>query len=145
MAAITADVIVDRIRSVCAGVPFGMVEAVAWTTFELQPTTNLDNVFRIPPPSSQRAIPMFGYAEERTDSVQIWLARKHNQDFDGVRRALTQTVHSLTAAITRDAFQDSGEYNVPSDGRGHSIFLDRRTDEFLTLRLTLPVNYDAQL
>ena len=144
--ATTADVIVDRIRTICIGAPFALVEAQRWDTFELQPTTNIDGVFRIPPPSSQSTSGLFGYAEDRIDTVQIWVARKHNQQWDDVRRRLLQDVHSLTTAIVRDAHQVSGEYGVLDEGRGHSISGDEEDPnaEYLTLRLTLPVNYEAQ-
>ncbi len=147
MTALTADVIVDRIRTICIGAPFELVEATRWDTFELQPTTNIDGVFRIPPPSSQYTTGMFGFVEDRVDTLQVWVARKHNQQWDDVRRRLLQDVHSLTTAIIRDAHQVSGDYTIHDEGRGHSIGGDdeNRDAEYLTLRLTLPVNYEAQL
>jgi hypothetical protein len=141
----TIDVITDRIRSICASAPFGYTEAVSWTSFDLQPTTNIDGVFRIPPPSSQSVNQMFGFAEERTDTVQIWVARKINADYDAARRRLLVDMHSLTAAIARDAFEISGDYNVLSEGRGHAVTPEKQNAEYVSLRLTIPVNYDAQL
>ena len=143
MAELTIDVIVDRVRSVCASEPFGFVEAVAWSSFDLQPTTNIDAVFRIPPPSSQFVEGEFGFVEDRRDSMQIWVARKRNNDYDGVRRALLRDVQSLTTAVTRDGLVTSGDYDVPDGGRGHAI-TDDPTKEYVTLRLTLPVRYEAQ-
>jgi hypothetical protein len=144
MAAMTADVIVDRVRSICTGASFGFIEAESWNTFELQPTTNLDGVFRIPPPSSQVTRGQFGYVEDRTDTMQIWLARLVNADFDAVRRLLLQDMHALTAAVIRDAHEDSGDYTVPDEGRGHAIYEDPGK-AYVALRLTLPINYEAQL
>lgn len=144
MPAMTADVIVDRVRSIVSRAPFSLVETTAWHTFDLQPTTNVDAVCRIPPPSSQSVLGGFDYAEDRRDSLQVWVARKHNQDFDLVRRTLLRDVHSLTAAIVRDAHQVSGDYAVPDEGRGHSIAMDPGK-EYVTLRLTLAVNYESQL
>lgn len=144
MASMTADLIVDRIRSVCAGPAFGFIESQSWTTFELQPTTNLDGVFRVLPAYSQSVSGMFGFAEDRTDSIQIWIARKRNADYDALRRTLLQDMHSLTAAIMRDAFVTSGDYGVFDEGRGHSI-QDMPRADYATLRLTLPVNYESQL
>jgi hypothetical protein len=82
-------------------------------------------VFRIPPPSSQSVIGGFAFAEDRTDTLQIWVARKRNGDYDAVRRALLRDVHSLTAAIVRDGAVTSGDYDVPDTGRGHAIAEDR--------------------
>lgn len=145
MAAQTADAIVDRIRSICVAAPFSFAEAQSWASFDLQPTTNVDAAFRITPPTSQRTVGLFSYAEDRTDSLQIWVARKHNQNFDTVRRTLLRDVHSLTAAIVRDAYTVSGDYAVPDEGRGHQIGLFDAGAEYATARLTLPINYDAQL
>jgi hypothetical protein len=144
MAAMTLDVIVDRIRSICASPPFSFTEAEAWDSFDLQPSGNIDGVFRIPPPSSQSVRGRFDYVEDRTDSVQIWIARERNADTDAIRRVLTRDMHSLTAAIVRDAHQDSGDYVVPDEGRGHSIQAPPGKT-YAALRFTIAVNYEAQL
>lgn len=142
--ALTMDAIVDRVRSVCVGSPFAFTEAVSWASFDLQPETNADRVFRMPPPASQFVQGGFGFVEDRRDQMQIWVARKTNGNYDAVRRALLQDVHSLTAAVTRDALVTSGDYDVPDGGRGHAITEDRG-QTFATLRLTLPIQYEAQL
>jgi hypothetical protein len=144
MAAMTCDVILDRIRAVCAGPLFRFSEALTWVSFDLQPETNIDSVFRVIPPYSQATFGEMDYVEDRIDVVQIWLARKMNQDADAVRRALLQDMHALTAAIVRDAHEDSGEYLIPDGGRGHAIVYDAGKD-YAALRLTLPVRYEAQL
>jgi hypothetical protein len=140
----TMDVIVDRVRSVCIGAPFLFKEAESWSSFDLQPSTNDDLIFRVPPPSSQFVTGGFAFAEDRRDSMQIWVARRRNGNYDSVRRALLRDVHSLTSAITRDALVTSGDYDIPDGGRGHAI-TDEPGKEYATLRLTLPINYEAQL
>jgi hypothetical protein len=145
MPAMTADQIVDRVRSICVSAPFAFVEATTWLSFDQQPTTNVDGVFRIPPPSSQGALGGFDFTEERTDSMQIWVARKPHGDYAAVRRTLLRDMHSLTAAIVRDGAQVSGDYDVPDRGRGHAITPEAKGLEFISLRLTLPINYEAQL
>jgi hypothetical protein len=145
MAATTADQIVDRVRSICVAAPFNLVEAAAWPSFDLDPTQSLEaGVFRIPPPSSQGVLGMTDFAEDRTDTLQIWVARKHNQDYDGVRRSLLREAHSLTAAIVRDAAQVSGEYGILDTGRGRVIANDPGK-EYVALKLSLPINYESQL
>lgn len=141
---LTMDVIVDRVRSVCVGSPFAFTESASWSDFDLQPSTNIDAVFRIPPPASQFVTGGFAFAEDRRDQMQIWVARRRNGSYDTVRRTLLQDVHSLTAAVVRDALVSSGDYDVPDGGRGHAITEDKGR-EFVTLRLTLPVQYEAQL
>ena len=143
MAALTADAIVDRVRSICISLPFQFIEA-DWDTFDRQPASNIDAVFRIPPPKSGTVIGGFSYMEDRTDTLEIWVARRHNQDFDTVRRQLIQDVHSLTAAVVRDGSVASGDYSVPDEGRGHEFGIEDGS-EYVTLTLTLPVTYDAQL
>ena len=145
MSALTLDVIVDRVRSICAGEPFGFGEATSWASFDLQPTTNIDGVFRIPPPQSGGVIGGFDFSEDRTDVLEIWVARKHGGQYDQVRRTLVRDMHSLTAAVVRDGAVASGDYVVPDSGRGHSIAPDGPGKEFVVLRLRLPVNYEAQL
>lgn len=146
MAALTADTLVDRLRSICVGAPFGFTEATSWASFDLQPTTNLDGVFRIPSPSSQRADGAFGdFVEDRTDSFQIWVARKIGGNYDTVRRTLVRDMHSLTAAIVRDGAQVSGDYDVVDEGRGHTITPDGLGKEFVSLRLTLALSYESAL
>jgi hypothetical protein len=145
MAALTADVIVDRIRSICVASPFGFSEAPTWNSFDQVPTGAIDGSFRVPPPASQRVNGRFDYVEDRTESVQIWVARKHGMDYGAVRQALLRDVHSLTSAVVRDAHQESGDYAVLDGGRGHAISPEDQTKEYITLRLTLPVYYEAQL
>ncbi len=141
----TADEIVDRVRSLCVSDPFRFTEAQTWVDFSMQPTTNIEGVFRVPPPSSQSVSGGFDFTEDRTDSMQIWVARKHQGDYAAVRRTLLRDMHSLTAAVVRDAAQESGEYHIPDGGRGHVIQPDKAGLEYVTLRLTLPINYEVQL
>jgi hypothetical protein len=143
MAAMTADQIVNRIRSICSGPVFGFQEAVSWVDFDLQPESNIDGVYRIPPMSSQGSLGGFGFYEDRQESVQIWVARKHNGDYAAVRSALSNDVHSLTAAVMRDGHETSGDYAVTDEGRGHAI-AEVPDTTYMTMRLTLPINYDAQ-
>jgi len=143
MAALTADVIVDRVRSIVTSHPFNFAEAESWASFDLQPDTNIDGVVRIPPMVSQFVSGGFDFTEDRTDSMQIWVARTRNGDYDQVRRLLARDVHSLTSAIMRDGAITSGDYDVRDGGRGHAIAEDRG-QVYVALRLTLPINFDAQ-
>jgi hypothetical protein len=135
MAALTSDVIVDRIRSLCIAPPFNMTEAATWDSFA---------VFRVTPPSSQRVNGGFDYYEDRTDSLQVWVQIAHKADRVASRRLALQYVHSLTSAIVRDGTSVSGDYSVPDEGRGHAIVTYPDKD-YCALRLTLPINYDSQL
>lgn len=140
-----ADDITDRIRSVCAGAPFYLKEVETWTDFERVPSQAIDGCFRIPPMSSQSTLGGFGFTEDRVDTLQIWVARKHRSDYPTVRRTLLRDMHSLTAACIRDATVSSEEFGILDEGRGHAISPAETNAEFVTLRLTLPVNYEVQL
>lgn len=142
--ATTIDVIVDRVRSLCAGQPFVFEEAVSTEAFTLQPSGRGDQVFRVKarggPVKSQMA-----YVEERTDAIEIEVIRAINADYDAARRLLLRDVTSLTAAIIRDGHVTSGgEYTVPDSGRTSDV-VGQPGASFLTLRLTVPVNYEVSI
>jgi hypothetical protein len=143
VAALTSGQIVDRVRSLCANETFGLVEAVTWVDFDLQPESNSDAVYRVPPMSSQGSRGGFGYYEDRDETLQIWVARKHNDDYHAAARLLSDDVHSLTAAVMRDGLDAGGDYGVTDEGRGHQVDAVPGAT-YLTLRLSLPINYDAQ-
>jgi len=137
----TIDVIRDRIASVCASGPFHFVEAVTPLDFDLNPSQQIDQVFRITSEAGA-IIGGFNYSEERTDLVSIWLARKHRADAPAAYRQLITDASSIRAAVIRDGIQNGGDYCVPQDGSGYQVEqLDGR--EFLVLRLTIPVNFEA--
>lgn len=86
---------------------------------------------------------LIGYIEERTDSVDLDVIRAVNADYDLTRRRLLKDATSLTAAIIRDGHVTSGgEYTVPDEGRSQQI-VGEKGASFLTLRLTLPANYEV--
>lgn len=139
--AISNDLILDRVRSLCVSSPFAFTEAVSSENFERQPTGAATQVFR----AKVRGGPVRGqlaYTEERTDSIDIEVIRAVNADYDAARRALLKDANSLTAAVIRDGHVSSGEYTVPDSGRVSDI-VGERGASFLTLRLTLPVNYET--
>ena len=140
--AITIDVLVDRVRSLCCAEPFALTEAVSTEDFLRQPTGRADQVFRV----KSRGGPVKGqmtYVEERTDSLDLEVIKAVNADYDAARRWLSQTATSLTAAIIRDGHVTSGgEYTVPDGGRTQEV-IGQPGASFLTLRLTLPANYET--
>jgi hypothetical protein len=140
--AITIDAIVDRVRSLCVNSPFEFAEAVSSEDFLLQPTGRGDQVFKVKARGGQ-ARGQMGYVEERTDLLEIDVIRSIDADYDQTRRGLLQDATSLTAAILRDGHVSSGgEYTVPDEGRLSSV-VGQKGASFLTLRLTVPVNYET--
>lgn len=136
------DVVRDRIASVCAGAPFEFVEAETPFDFKLQPTTQIDQVFRLTC-VSDHVIGGFNYTEERTDHVEIWVARKQSAAPQATYDALLTDASSLRAAVIRDGATGGGDYLVP-DGAAFSLQHDAGK-EYAVLRLTMPINYEAVL
>jgi hypothetical protein len=145
MSATTLDVIIDRVRSICVELPFEYFETdrLDDETFEAHPQGAIDGAFKVEG-RSQQARGNFNYMEERTDLLTVQVARAINSDHDGVRREMTRAAHSLTAAIVRDGAEISGLYGVVDKGVIRDVTADK-THTFLMLRVTLPVNYEAQL
>src|SRR5262245_30815908 len=113
--ATTVDVIRDRIASVCASAPFAFVEAATPLDLDRQPTGASDGAFRVTSEAGS-VIGGFSFAEERTDLVDVWIARKQAGAPRAVYRQLVTDQSSLRAAIIRDGVATSGEYSVPDDG-----------------------------
>lgn len=132
-----------RVTSVCASAPFQFTRAQSPFNFALQPVGQIDGVFRLT--SEQEAvIGGFNYSEERTDTLEIWLARLHNGQPQAMYERLLTDITSLTAAIVRDGAQVSGEYAV-LDGGAARIEADDATTAYAVGRLALPVNYESVL
>lgn len=137
--ATTHDVLVDRVRSLCAS--FAWTEAVSSEAFTLQGIGSSDQVFRVKARGGA-VRGGTGFTEERTDVVEVEVIRHIAADYDTTRRALFQDANSLTAAIIRDGHEDGGDYAVPDTGRLHEV-LGTPGAGYLTLRLTVPLNYEA--
>lgn len=137
----TADVILDRIASICATAPYDFKQAVTPFSFDLQPSGQVDKVFRVEY-SDGPILGGFNYAEERNDRITIWVARKYNGDNTAAYKALVTDATSLRASVIRDGLQDSGEYFVPDDGNAAQI-LRQPNAEFAVLRLQVPINYEV--
>lgn len=135
-----SEVIRGRIASVCAGAPFDFTQAETPFDFTLQPTSAIDEVFRITT-ESDLVIGGFNYTEERQDTVTIWLARKQAGAPNTTYDQLVTDVSSLRAAVIRDGATGGGDYSVP-DGGGFSV-QHTPGQEFAVVRVTLPVNYEA--
>jgi hypothetical protein len=84
------------------------------------------------------------FMEECTDLLTVTVAKAINNDYQGTRRTLHRSARSLTSAIVRDGVVTSGLYNVIDASRQIQVTA-QPSASFLTLRLTVPVNYEAQL
>lgn len=138
-----ADEIRNRIASVCAGDTFQMTPAATPFSFEQQPSTTIDAVFRIESETAS-VIGGFNFSEERTDLMRLWVARRQAADPEQTYQRLQADARSLRAAVTRDGCEGGGDYGIPDAGDGALITHDRG-QEFAVLRLTIPVSYEADL
>jgi hypothetical protein len=141
MAQTRADVFA-RLTSLCAGDPFRLIRAVSPFDFDVQPTGQIDQVFRITA-QTQDVIGGFNYTEERTDLFTIWVARKQNAEPHTAYALLIRDVSSLTSAIIHDGCTGGGDFHVPDGGEATIQHDDGQ--EFAVARLALPINYEAQV
>jgi hypothetical protein len=141
--ATTLDVISNRVSSICGAVPFQFIEAISPFDFAQQPTTQIDQVFRIE--YSDTAV--FGglnYSETRIGQVRIFVARKQKGTPQDAYELLAQDATALIAAVVHDGATGGGDYDVQDQGRGFTIQHDKG-QEYAVLRLTLPINYEVEL
>lgn len=140
---ITGAEVRDRVRSVCAGDPFNFTASPTPFSFDLAPTGTIDEMFRVEVEGLQ-VIGGFNYTEDRTDRLDVWVARKYAGNPETAYRRLQVDASSIRAAIIRDGVQVSGEYCVPD---GDATFGMQREvgKEYAVLRLALPVNYETTL
>lgn len=137
--AIDLTTIRNRVSSICAKKPYSFTQATTPFSFDLQPAGELDKVFRIETASGE-TVGGFSYSEERTDVLQIWVARKYAGDPEAAYRALVTDASSLRASVVRDGSVTSGEYMAPDEGAGMSVQRDPG-NSFGVLRVTVPVNF----
>ena len=135
------DEIRGRVASVCSGSPFELRQAQEPFSFERQPTTAIEGVFRIES-ESIGVIGGFNYTEERTDVLRIYVARKQGADPEATYERLLTDARSLRAAVIRDGLLDGGDYGVPDTGEGVRITRSPGA-EFAVLQVSIPVTYEA--
>lgn len=143
MAANQLSSIAARVASVCAGTPFQFLWSQDPFSFDQQPTGAIDTAFRIEA-SDLSVTGGTNYSEVRIGQLRIYVARKQTTAAQSTYLQLCTDAQSLTAAVTHDGITGGGDYDVPDQGRGFSVQHDAGK-EYAVLRLTLPVNYEAQL
>lgn len=143
MAAMLITAIAQRVASICAGAPFAFSQATEPFSFTLDTTGVIDQSFRIEH-ADVSVQGLTNYAEVRIGQLRIFVARKQKAAPHDAYAQLSTDAQSLTAAVTRDGVTGGGDYDVPDAGRGFTIQHDPGK-EYAVLRLTLPVNYEAQL
>lgn len=143
MAANTSQFIRGRVSSVLASEPFSFLRAQTPFDFAQQPSGQIDQTYTVEVEGGE-IIGGFSYIEERIDRVRIGVARTFDGDPEAVYQQLIVDATSIVAAIVRDGAEDGGDYDVMDGGRGVSIE-HAGNEEFAVLRLSVPVDYEAQL
>jgi hypothetical protein len=143
MPANTLGAIVARVNSLLAAAPFGLVQAQSPFDFNVEPTGRIDQAYRVEAEGGT-VIGGMSYSETRQDVLRIWVARKQAAAPQTTYQSLVTDATSITAAVVRDGATLGGDYDVLDEGRGCS-FLQEPGREFSVLRLTLSIDYEAQL
>ncbi len=134
--------LLSRVTSLCASDPFNFTQAQSPFSFELQPSGQIDQVFRIDV-KQEAVIGGLNFSEDRVDIFDIFLARKQFQSPNDARLLLVADMSSLTAAIARDGVSVSGAYNLVDGGAAEVQPEDGA--EYVVARLALPLNYESTL
>ncbi len=134
----------NRLTSLCTSAPFSLTPAITPFDFTKQPSGQIEGVFRITLEGDPKPIGGFNFTEERTDRVDIWIARKQGADAQATYATCLTDAADLRAAIVRDGAQASGEYAVPDAGAGLRIEHEPNA-MYAVLRLSLAVNYEVDL
>lgn len=143
MAAQTINLIRARVTSLLTRTPFRFTASPEPFTIEKLPASLADGSFCL----EAEAVEVTGgshYTETRVDRLRITIARLSQSQPDACYQALLADCSSATAAIVRDGAELGGDYDVLDAGRGATILHDPGK-AFSVLRLTLPVDYEAQL
>jgi hypothetical protein len=140
-ARVTSDALVNRVRSICAGTTFNLRESQSTEDFSFQPSGAHDGVFRVQLRGGSVRSGL-NYSEERTDLIDVMVTQAINANYHTATDTARKLANSLTVAIIRDGHETSGDYSVPDQGRAMGIE-GREGDAMLTLRLTLPANYET--
>lgn len=139
----TIDTIRARVTSLLTRAPFRFTVSPEPYSFDRIPTAVIDQSFGLES-ESLRVEGGSHYTEVRVDRLTVSVARLHESQPDACYQALLADCSSIVAAVVRDGAELGGDYDVPDEGRGYGI-LHETGRAFSVLRLTLPVDYEAQL
>jgi hypothetical protein len=132
------------VRSLLVVEPFRFAESTTPFSFDRSPSGQFRQGLARVDTRSQRVVGGIRFSEERTDLLEVWVARMHDADPVRAHRSLVRDMSSIRAVVVRDGHQNGGDYAVSDDGAAHEL----RTQEgwaYSVLRVTLPVNYDMEL
>lgn len=138
----TIDTIRTRVSSLLATTPFAYTPSNDPFDFGRDPIGVIDGAFGIQVESGP-VTSGTNYSECRIDTLRIDVARLQNGDPQTCYDTLLTDCRSIIAAVTRDGLL-GGDYNIPDEGRAFTLFHEPGR-AFSVLRVSLPVDYDAQV
>lgn len=141
--ATSPDAILTSIAGVLEASPFLLTRADTPFDFDTQPTGSIEACYRLTIEGDAVSSGL-GAWEERTDRVDVWLARKFGADPTAMYQQLVTDAATIRTAVIAEGAFNGAEYTVPDDGAGMSIEHDAGK-EYAVLRLTVPVNYEVSL
>jgi hypothetical protein len=143
--ALTETQLTDRVRAVLLASPFQFIEANDPNSFDFNTMGQQaqKEIFRVQSEVVETH-GQFSMSEEVVTAVHIWVAKAIASDYDACRRSLETTSRMVVKAIVNDGTRVSGEYDVQDAGRRQDI-IGEAGASFMTLRMVLPVNYEAVL
>lgn len=133
--------VITRVGAVLEASPFRCVETDDPFSFDRTAQTAIDGAYRIEAEMTGRE-GYLGMSCLEMWAVSVWLARAATRTPNTVRDALTVTVSSLSAALTRDALA-SGDYHV-ADVSGEVQWPDG-SDDYLVGRMGAQLEFDRAL
>jgi hypothetical protein len=134
------DTIRTRVTSILAASPYSLTRSANPIDFDRDPLTIIDGLFHI----GAEAGHVSGgsnYSETHVDLLHVEVARLQQGDPEVCYQKLLTDCASISAAVIRDGVV--GDYDVPDEGRGFTLNHEPGR-AFSVLRLTLPVDYEAQ-
>jgi len=135
--------ILDRVRALVTAAPFNLVETPEPFSFDRGPAQLESDRVRVELTSAE-VVGGFAYSEQRTDDLDIWVARVVDvADPRASYAGLLTLANSLTSAVVRDGC-GVGDFAVPDAGRRVEIAQPEGA-AYQVLRLTVPVDYMTDL
>jgi len=143
MPTLTADVVLDRLNSICAGSPYSYTRAIEPFSFDLQPAQNSDGLYRIEF-SLDETQGYLGYQQCELWAFNIWLAQAHQRAPFTAQRELVTAISSLQSTLARAGVAQ--DWNLRDDDLDGEVRLaDDPESVYVVGRLSGLIDFDRAL
>ncbi len=138
MAVTTLKAIVDRFQAVLEGGDLNYKKSTEEFSFDLQPNTRVDTVYRIQDDGLSESSSLTNNVDARVDGLSVWIARKATPDSQAVR----ETILLALDTIERKIVADGPAQNFHATITGREV---ERVGDVIMARLGISVDYDFSL